>query len=379
MTKKTIRVLVVDDSAVLREQICDVLAGAEGLEVAGVARDGEEAVRKVAELSPDVVTLDVLMPRMDGLAALDAILAVKPVPVVMVSALTQRAADVTLQALDRGAMDYVAKPENLQQAGGAFRDELVHKVRVMAGADVRRVLQIRKARAQGVGKPARTPLAQRAASTVQYENCCVAIGISTGGPPALSRLFQAFEPPLPPIVIVQHMPANFTGPFAARLDSISAMSVKEAAPGDVLRPNHALVAPGGRHLRLHRRGGSVVVDIEDGEPVSSHKPSVDVMMYDAAKAFGPRCLGVIMTGMGHDGADGCRAIRAAGGYVLGQDEVSSDVYGMNKVAFVDGHVDRQFALPDLPELLARQCNKMFRQSTKVASSTSEARATAGSY
>jgi len=360
MANNAIRVLIVDDSALLREQLCDIVQESPGFEVAGVARDGIEALDKAAELRPDLVTLDVHMPRMDGLAALDALLSSEPIPVIMVSALTQRAADVTLSALDRGALDYIAKPESLQAAGGAFREELVHKLRMAAGADVRRVLRIRKARAQRNSAPAGSGRSAAQASAGAYEDCCVALGISTGGPPALSGLFQELRPPLPAIVIVQHMPPNFTGPFARRLDSLSPIAVKEAEPGDVLTPNQAVVAPGGQHLRLRRRGSQVVVSLRQGEPVSGHKPSVDLMMRDAAAAYGARCLGIVMTGMGHDGAEGCGAIRAAGGYVLGQDEATSDVYGMNKVAFTQGHVHRQFALAELPQLLPQQCAKLFR-------------------
>jgi two-component system chemotaxis response regulator CheB len=155
------------------------------------------------------------------------------------------------------------------------------------------------------------------------------------------------------------MPANFTGPFAKRLDSVSAIAVKEAETGDVMRPNAALLAPGGKHLHFYRRGSQVVANIRDEEPVSGHKPSVDVMMQDVVEAYGSRCIGVIMTGMGYDGADGCRAVRDAGGYVFGQDAVTSDVYGMNKVAFTNGAVDRQFALDELPRLLSQQSKKMF--------------------
>lgn len=357
---KIIRVLVVDDSALMREVICDVLAGLPDIVVVGVARDGHEALIKVEELQPDIVTLDLHMPGMDGLATLDAILAQQPLPVIMVSSLTQRAAEITLQALERGALDYVPKPENLQATDGPFRLELRHKLRTMAGADVEQMLRIRRVRAERTA--ARGPLVPStftAKVPAAYQSCCVAIGISTGGPPALSALFQSLVPPLPPIVVVQHMPANFTGPFARRLDSLSRLSIKEAETGDVLRPDRVLVAPGGRHLKLRRQGPEVIVEIFDSEPVSGHRPSIDVMMQSAAAAFGSQCLGVIMTGMGHDGAAGCGAIRAAGGYVLGQDQETSDVYGMNRVAFVQGDVDRQFALNELPQLLPRQCSKMF--------------------
>ena len=163
---------------------------------------------------------------------------------------------------------------------------------------------------------------------------------------------------MPPIVIVQHMPPQFTGPLAGRLDSISALSVREAAQGDVLQPNGVLLAPGGRHLQLLRRGSTVKITLNDEEAVSGHKPSVDVMMLSAAMAFGPNCLGVIMTGMGRDGADGCRAIRKAGGYVLGQDESSSDVYGMNKVAFIEGNVNQQMSLSDAATTIAKQLRRL---------------------
>jgi two-component system chemotaxis response regulator CheB len=193
----------------------------------------------------------------------------------------------------------------------------------------------------------------------QFFDCCIAIGASTGGPPALSDLFQALSPPLPPIVVVQHMPVNFTGPFARRLDAASQLSIREARSGDMLRPNQVLIAPGGRHLRLRRLGAEVIAELETAEPVSGHRSSIDVMMRGAAVALGSRCLGIIMTGMGHDGAQGCAAIRAAGGYVLGQDEATSDVYGMNRMAAIQGHVDRQFALPDLPSLIVQQSVRMF--------------------
>jgi two-component system chemotaxis response regulator CheB len=354
MTLRSIRVLVVDDSPLIREMIADALAAHPDLSLAGFAGDGAAALDSIAALRPDIVTLDLQMPRMDGLATLDALLATHPVPVIVVSSLTQRSADHTLQALQRGAMDYVAKPEGAEAMRKVFGEDLVTKIRHMAGADVRRILQFRQARekrAASAFPPLDNTLLTRFAAG------CIAIGVSTGGPPALSQMFAALAPPLPPIVVVQHMPPVFTGPFAGRLNSISSLTVKEGAAGDVLAPNCAYVAPGGKHLSLVRRGSKVVVSIEDGEFVSSHKPSVDVMMKSAAEAFGERCVGVIMTGMGRDGADGCAAVRAAGGYVLGQDQATSDVYGMNKVAFVEGHVDRQAPLGALPDLIAEQARR----------------------
>jgi len=186
----------------------------------------------------------------------------------------------------------------------------------------------------------------------------VAIGISTGGPPALAQLFSAIRPPMPPIIVVQHMPASFTKPLAWRLNTLSELTVSEAATGDVLTPNQVLIAPGGKHLKVRRVDGAVKAVITDGSVVSGHKPSVDVMMASVVEAYGSGCLGVIMTGMGRDGADGCRAIRAAGGIVIGQDEASSDVYGMNKVAFVEGNVYRQFALNDAATVIAYHVRRL---------------------
>lgn len=361
MATDNIRVFIVDDSAVMRAMLSDQLGAAPGLSVAGVASNGREALTAIPAIRPDVVTLDLQMPGMDGLAVLDALIDREPIPVVMVSAQTRAGAAVTLDALDRGAADYVAKPEFGTTDSTSFINELVHKIRTAASMDIQKVVNRRRRRgAPTIAAPAPRPLVKQAAESfsAEYAGRCVAIGISTGGPPALTRLLESLRPPMPPVVIVQHMPAQFTGPLAGRLDSISALSVREAAQGDVLQPNCVLIAPGGRHLELRGRESRTTVVLRDGPPVSSHKPSVDVMMTSAAKIFGPNCLGVIMTGMGRDGSDGCRAIRAAGGYVLGQDESSSDVYGMNRTAFIEGNVDRQFSLNDGALMISRQVRQL---------------------
>jgi len=185
----------------------------------------------------------------------------------------------------------------------------------------------------------------------------VVIGVSTGGPPALAQLFAALAPPLPPIVVVQHMPAMFTRPFAERLNALSAIEVREAADGDLLVPNRAWIAPGGKHLLLRRGPDGVRTVVRDGAPVCGHKPSVDVLMRSAAAVYGRHCVAVLMTGMGSDGSDGCKEVRAAGGYVLGQNEATSDVYGMNKVAFLAGNVDRQVALDRLSAEIAAEARR----------------------
>jgi len=370
MINQKIRVLIVDDSAVTRQIMSDCIGNTPDMEVVGLAEDGPTGIQLCRSVNPDVVTLDIQMPEMDGLAVLEAILAERPVPVIMVSALTKTGATVTLEALDRGALDYLPKPESSAEAESLLRDELVRKIRLAAGTNVRRVLEIRKERKK---RQSASRLAQNAAqgipaSAQQLADKCIAIGISTGGPPALSKLFESLTPPMPPIVVVQHMPRQFTKPLAWRLNSLSRLSVAEASTGDVLRPNHVLIAPGGRHMELKRQNNLAKVVIRDGEPVSGHKPSVDVLMCSAAEVFGPRCLGVIMTGMGRDGVQGCAAIRAAGGFVLGQDEASSDVYGMNKVAYLEGHVHQQFSLDEAAAVLVRHCRRLWCRSPAVHSS-----------
>ena len=338
------------------------------MKVVGRAGDGRQALKILESVRPDVITLDVQMPNMDGLATLDAILARRPVLVVMVSSLTKRGANTTFDALDRGALDYLAKPDYGAKTRVALREELPRKIRTAAGTDVRRILEIRRERKQRRAEQPRPKPVNREVSTAApalLADNCVAIGISTGGPPALSSLFEALQPPMPPIVIVQHMPASFTKPLAWRLDSLSSRSVKEAARGDRLLPNHVLIAPSGVHIEVRRLPNRVTAVMRDGPPVSGHKPSVDVMMRSATKAFGRDCLGVIMTGMGRDGAAGCGAIREEGGYVLGQDEASSDVYGMNKVAYVEGNVDCQFALNEAATVIARRVRRVWLPASTV--------------
>ncbi|OJW13065.1 MAG: hypothetical protein BGO49_19860 [Planctomycetales bacterium 71-10] len=342
---RPVRALVVDDSALMRRLISDVLNASGRIEVVGVARDGREAVAQTAKLRPDVVTLDVEMPEVSGLDALPTILAVHEVPVVMVSALTQEGADVTLKALEFGAVDYHPKPAKNQLAEmRAEGDLLVAKV---LGAAQGRVFRPRRATA--AAPPSRISPAPPPGPAAG----CIAIGISTGGPQALARVIPLLRPPTPPILIVQHMPAQFTGVFAARLDRSSDLEVKEAADGDLVEPNRVLVAPGGRHLTIVGRAARARASLSapDDPAVSGHKPSADALFRSVARVFGAEAVGVIMTGMGRDGADGCRAILDAGGTTIGQDEATSVVYGMNKAAFLEGAVRLQFPLDDLPDLI----------------------------
>lgn len=310
-----IRVLVVDDSAFMRRAISTMLATAPDVEVIDTARDGVEAVEKVAALRPDVVTLDIEMPRMDGLTALRRIMASHPVPVLMVSSLTHEGAAATLEALEAGALDFIPK----QAADGAspffgIRDALITRIRAIAGR--------------------RPPRLQRRKSDIElprlsFEGIRVlAIGTSTGGPFALQQVIPLLPRDFPlPIIVAQHMPPRFTRSLAERLDRTSTLQVKEAESGDAVIPGRVLIAPGGRHLILTRHGEAVEALTPD-RPETLHRPSVDVMLDAACEVYDGRVAALIMTGMGRDGRDGCRRIKDRGGLVIAQDEASSVVYGM---------------------------------------------------
>jgi two-component system, chemotaxis family, protein-glutamate methylesterase/glutaminase len=363
-----VRVLIVDDSALMRRLLSDLLSSAPEIEIVGTARDGREAVLQAARLKPDVITLDVEMPEVSGLEALPAILAVHPVPVVMVSALTQEGADVTLQALELGAVDFMAKPERNQLAEmRASRDLLVGKVLAAAQSRVRRPR--RTASLSSTSSSTTSPSTKSVTSrpptrppglsatpppisaSAPPSPLCFVIGISTGGPQALSQVFPLLVPPLPPILVVQHMPAQFTGIFAERLNRYSTVSIKQAEEGDPVLPDRILIAPGGRHMVLIGHPPRVRIGLLDQPPVSGHRPSIDVLFQSAARAYQSATIGLLMTGMGRDGVEGCKAILAAHGFTLGQDEGTSVVYGMNKAAFLEGAIKAQFALDELPHII----------------------------
>ncbi len=365
-----VRVLIVDDSALMRKLIGDVLKSETEIEVVGAARDAAEAVEKTAKLKPDVVTLDVEMPGMSGLEALPLIQAAHDTAVIMVSAFTQAGADITLAALERGAIDFFPKPERLQLAHvRESRDVLVAKV--LAAAH-HRVRKSRRDQIQGSSGgstiprfrsrvtpavPSTSPRTGDTDTDIEIPQIrspqCIVIGISTGGPQALGQYLPLVSPPTLPILIVQHMPAPFTAVFADRLNRSSSLTVKEAEEGDRLLPNQVLIAPGGRHMEVKGHAPKVRVSLSDGAPVSSHRPSVDVLFHSAARVFQGSAVGIIMTGMGRDGVIGCKAILDAGGMTYGQDEASSSVYGMNKAAFLEGGVSFQFSLEQFPALIKR--------------------------
>lgn len=342
-----IKVLVVDDSALMRKLIPLIIGADEVIEVVGTAMDGEFALKKISELSPDVVTLDIDMPRMDGLAALKSIVRNFGIPVVLVSSLAQERAEVTLRGLELGAFDFVRKPHDAVSAHIAeIAHELIEKIKAAA--------RCRKtgARISGAAIPKPVSFGIAPVRHVPADGV-VAIGISTGGPQALAQILPAVPADFPAgIVIVQHMPEGFTDLFARRLDSACSIRVVEAGSGDVISPGKAFIAPGGKHLRVKKTSFGLVTVLSQSPPVSGHRPSATVLFTSVAEELGSRAIGLIMTGMGDDGVEGLARIKRAGGVTLAQDEETSVIYGMPKVAFEKGYADMVLGLYDIvPRLL----------------------------
>jgi two-component system, chemotaxis family, protein-glutamate methylesterase/glutaminase len=331
-----IRVLIVDDSALMREMLSNMLSADPAFEVVGTAPDPLVAREKIKRLNPDMITLDIEMPNMDGIEFLRRLMALRPTRVLMISTLTARNADITLKALEIGAIDCLEKPHDMGEAGlAAFRAELLSAARVVGTA--------RLPQRNGAPEP------RMAAPSQPLGSGIIGIGSSTGGVEALITLFSALPPLLPPVVVVQHMPAKFTTSFSRRLDTMSALKVREARDGEILGPGDAVVAPGGQHMEIRRtRDDRFLVSLSPGDPVSGHCPSVDVLFASLARSAGPRAVGVILTGMGRDGAEGMLAMHRAGAHCIGQDEASSLVYGMPRVAFEMGGVHEQVALSRIP-------------------------------
>lgn len=332
-----IKVLVVDDSAFMRKLVSDVLNASLGMIVINTARNGLEAIEKIKVNRPDVITMDIEMPGMDGLSALKQIMEQYPIPVVMLSSLTKTGAETTLKALELGAVDFIAKSSgpiaNIQGIG----EELINKVRAAAKANVKPTTKP----AGILQKPA-----MKLSPSSAYEEKVVAIGTSTGGPRALQEIITKIPAHFPSgILIVQHMPPGFTKSLAERLNSISAIEVKEAADGDIVRPGLALIAPGDYHMRVERIAKRVLVKISQDAQIGGHRPAVDPMLLSVADVYRQNAVGVILTGMGHDGTIGIKAIKGRGGYTIAEDQSTSVVYGMPRSAKESGAVDKMVPLP----------------------------------
>ncbi|GAA1957795.1 chemotaxis response regulator protein-glutamate methylesterase [Nocardioides panacihumi] len=339
-----IRVLVVDDSALIRRLISTALSEAEDIEIVGTARDGLEAVDRVEELRPDVVTLDIEMPRLDGLGALRRIRERhRRLPIIMFSTLTERGAAATLEALSRGASDYVTKPSNtgsVAEGLASVRDQLVPRIRALAGV---RTLAPRTPAARRT-----PPVAKPAAGSPQV----LLVGSSTGGPDALATVLGQLPADLGvPVLVVQHMPPVFTTMLAQRLDRISALTVREAVDGDVPRAGEVLLAPGDFHVRLVSGAGGVRVRLDQGPQENFCRPAVDVLFRTAAEVYGGRAVATVLTGMGHDGLEGVRVLAERGARVLVQDEATSVVWGMPGAVALAGLADETVSLGEMPRRL----------------------------
>ncbi|BCB96442.1 chemotaxis response regulator protein-glutamate methylesterase [Dissulfurispira thermophila] len=341
-----VKVLIVDDSAFMRNALSNMLSSDPEIKIVGTARDGLEAIEKVASLNPDIVTMDVEMPRMDGITALKHIMEKNPVPVIMVSSLTVEGAKVTLDALDIGAVDFI--PKNLSDLSiniVKIREILIDKIKQIA----RKGIVKRHIRPAVTPKTIEIPKSMPVRTTGERRVNLVAIGTSTGGPKALQEIIPKLPKDFPtPIVIAQHMPPNFTGPFAERLNQLSQITVKEAEEGEPLKNGVAYVAPGRGHMRVKRpRGIETVITISENKEEFIYRPSVDALMFSVAEFFPGRALGVILTGMGNDGVKGLTALKKTGGRIFAQNEETCVVYGMPKAVVDAGIADKVLSIEEM--------------------------------
>jgi len=349
---RKIKVLVIDDSALVRDILTRGLAMDREIEVVGTASDPYAARNKIVKLKPDVLTLDVEMPRMDGVEFLRRLMPQHPLPVVMVSALTKKGAAITLAALEAGAVDVVTKPSiDIARGLNTMIGELRAKVKAAATVNT----STWKTSQRTSSRSAKVDSQALSESTDKV----IAIGASTGGVQAIRRIVQCFPSSMPGVVIVQHMPAGFTRHFADSLNDICSMEVREAKTGDRVIPGRVFIAPGGYHMRVRRSGGMYMTECEPGENVCGHCPSVEVLLQSVAKFVGANAIGVMLTGMGSDGADGMVAMRRAGARTIAQNEATSVVFGMPKVAYEKGGAEFLVPLEAIPDtILAMLAGKM---------------------
>ncbi|SHG59107.1 chemotaxis response regulator protein-glutamate methylesterase [Massilia sp. CF038] len=341
---KKIKVLIVDDSALIRSVMSEIISSQADMEVVGVAPDPLVARELIKQTNPDVLTLDVEMPKMDGLDFLEKLMRLRPMPVLMVSSLTERGSEITMRALELGAVDFVTKPKISIQSGMREYTELIaDKIRAAARARI-------KARTVGPAAPG-APVLPALRSPLTSSEKLIIIGASTGGTEAIREFLMQMPSDCPGILIAQHMPEGFTTSFARRLDTLCKISVREAAGDERVLPGHAYIAPGHSHLLLARSGANYVTKIEQTDPVNRHRPSVDVLFRSAAAAAGKNAVGVILTGMGKDGAAGMVEMKTAGAYNFAQDEASCVVFGMPREAIALGGTHEVGPLTSLPGMV----------------------------
>lgn len=357
--------MVVDDSALIRQMLTKIINAAPDMEVVATAADPYIAREKIKKFNPDVLTLDVEMPRMDGLAFLRNLMRLRPMPVIMISALTEKGADTTLRALEYGALDFICKPQlDISQTFGDYSEEIIAKLRMAAKA---RVKSIEKRNLTSIASSIQVTPKYSADAIISNNNIkrkflkttdkLIAIGASTGGTEAIKILLMQMPAHAPGIVISQHIPAMFSNSFAKRMDQISQMTVAEAVHGKVILPGHVYIAPGNFHLLVERDGARYVCHLNEGTPVNRHRPSVDVLFRSVAQNVGPNSVGVILTGMGDDGAHGMREMHDVGAFTIAQDEHTSVVWGMPGEAVKRGGVDKILPLNEIPY----QLMKLFEQ------------------
>jgi two-component system chemotaxis response regulator CheB len=346
------RVLIIDDSALIRSLLTEIISKQIDLEVVGAAPDPLVAREMIRALNPDVLTLDVEMPRMDGLDFLEKLMRLRPTPVVMVSTLTERGAEVTIRALELGAIDFVSKPKlgiasGMQQLGA----EICDKIRVAAKAKLHRHVAAARSAAVETAPDDKAPPSRYSRTSTEK---LVAIGSSTGGTEAIREILTRLPADFPGVLITQHMPPGFTRSFAARMNALSRISVSEAVDGERVLPGHAYIAPGDRHMRLAKSGSNYVVSVTDGEPVNRHRPSVEVLFQSVAAVAGGNAMGVMLTGMGRDGAHAMLAMREAGSFNIAQDEASCVVFGMPREAIAAGAVHEVLPVTQIADRLIQE-------------------------
>jgi len=346
------RVIVVDDSALVRSLLTEIINRQPDMVCIGAAADPLVAREMIRELNPDVITLDVEMPRMDGIDFLSKLMRLRPMPVVMVSTLTERGAEVTMKALELGAVDFVAKPKiGIADGLRLLAEDITDKVRIASKATIRK--HHAPAPAAPGAPAAPKPAAPASVGRLSTEKI-IFIGASTGGTEATKEVLINLPPDCPAVVITQHMPPGFTKSYAARLDGLCRISVKEAQDGERILPGHAYIAPGGLHLSVERSGANYIARVQEGEPVNRHRPSVEVLFKSAARVVGPNALGIMLTGMGADGAKAMKELRDAGSYNYVQDEASCVVFGMPREAINAGAAHEVLPLTQIaPKLIER--------------------------
>lgn len=361
MTIKKIRVLCVDDSALIRSLMSEIINSQPDMMVVATASDPLVARDLVKQHNPDVMTLDVEMPRMDGLEFLEKLMRLRPMPVVMVSSLTERGSEAALRALELGAIDFVTKPRlGIRDGLLSYTDLIAGKIRIAAAA---KLFPTKRVPPGGsLHQAMEAPLLR---SPLLSTEKLIIIGASTGGTEAIREVLQALPPDSPGILIAQHMPAGFTHSFAQRLDGLCRIGVSEAVHGERILPGHAYIAPGGFHLSLTRSGANYVAQVHEEPPVNRHRPSVDVLFDSAAKHAGKNAIGLILTGMGRDGAEGLLRMRQAGAYTLAQDEASSVVFGMPREAIALGAANEVVALSEMSQRVMAHLRSLGQAGNRV--------------